>query len=189
MGKYKVSKYVVLILICCLIGVLCSKFFFEGQIKEIIKERISHQVCKNESTLEELVADISERSDLQNIHRSERGGNTIVYKDLDNPLFTKVFNKFHLIMISNGLDRLEDQYVAFYISSNASLLWNGYSYGFYYSSSNEPIDVVYGKKKCETEFEGEIGFYSHYYYKTNQIAENWWYYECTVSTNSNIQKR
>lgn len=104
--RKKVSRCILLFLLCGLVCVLCSKYLFEEQIKEIIRERTSNQVYKNKSILEELVAEISERNDLQNIHISERGQNTIAYKDLDDPLFTKVFNKFHLIMISNELDQL-----------------------------------------------------------------------------------
>ena len=188
MGKKKIIRFVVFILMCCLICIICSKFFWEEQLKGIIRERISAQVRKEKSTLEELVAEFSEESDFQEIHRSEEGENCIAYKDLDDPLVTKVFNKFHLLMINSELNRLEDQHVAFHIYSSASLLWEGYIYGFYYSSSDEPIDVVYRREKCELEFDNKIGFYNRYHYKTNRIAENWWYYECRCYTNSNIKR-
>ena len=168
----------------CIIG---SKFFWKEQLKGIIRERISARVCKEKSALEELVAKISEESDFQGIHRSEEGENCIIYKDLDDPLVTKVFNEFHLIMINKELNELEDQHVAFNIYPLAWLLWEGYSYGFYYSSSDESIDVYTGRK-CEPEFEGKIEFYSYYHYKTNRIAENWWYYECTFTTNVNVKR-
>lgn len=184
----KVSRYILLLLIFCLFCVLCSKYFFEEQIKEIIRERISNQVCKDKSILEELVAEISERNDLQNIHISERGQNTITYKDLDEPLFTKMFNKFYLIMIRNELDQLENPYAVFYVYPSAGLLWDGYSYGFYYSCCNEPIDI-YNGKKCELEFDGKMGFYDNYHYKTNHITENWWYYECTITIIESIKRK
>lgn len=188
MSRKKVSRYILLFLLCGLVCVLCSKYFFEEQIKEIIRERISNQVYKNKSILEELVAEISERNDLQNIHISERGQNTIAYKDLDDPLFTKVFNKFHLIMIRNELEQLENPYAVFYVYPYAGLLWDGYSYGFYYSCCNEPIDI-YNGKKCDLEFEDEMGFYARYHYKTNQIMENWWYYERTITVIESMKRK
>lgn len=69
------------------------------------------------------------------------------------------------------------------------LLWKGFSYGFYYSSSDEPIDVYQGGEKCESQVKGKIGFYIDYDYKTEQIATNWWYYEVTVANHLKKRKR
>ena len=45
--------------------------------------------------------------------------------------------KTAMLMINSESNRLEDQHVAFHVYSSAILLWEGYSYGFYYSSSDE----------------------------------------------------
>lgn len=146
---------------------ICSKFLLEEQIKELIKVMISAQVRKEKTILEELIVEISEANDSLNINTSEDVQNTIIYRDSDNSLYTEVFDKFHLKMINNELNRTEDQHVAFFTRSGAGFLWGGYIYGFYYSYNDEPIDVVYRRRKCELEFEDKMGFYNSYHYKTN----------------------
>ena len=128
MSKRKVSRFIVLISICCIACVICGIYFFEGQLKEIIKEKVSAKVYKERSVLEELVEEIGERNVSQN--KSKEDLDIIVYKDIDNFLFAKVFNEFHLSLISNELHRLEDQHITFVIFSFAGLVWEGYSYGF-----------------------------------------------------------
>lgn len=189
MSKKKIIRIGVIALILCFAFTMFSKIVFEKQIKGLIKERLSVQVCKEKSELEELIAEIDENKNIHEIHRSISEEGIIPYKDLNNPLIEKEFKKFHLIMICNGLDNLENQYVVFHVYPYADLLWEGFGYGFYYSSSDEPVDVYHGGEKCELEFEGSIGFYDHYHYETNRITTNWWYYESTMTTDYIAGKR
>lgn len=188
MSKKKIIRIGVIALILCFAVTMFSKIVFEKQVKGFIKERLSVRVCKEKSELEELIAEIGENKDVYGIHRNESGDGIIPYKDLNNPLIEKEFKKFHLIMICNELDNLESQYVAFHVYPYAGLLWEGFGYGFYYSSSDEPVDVYHGEK-CESQVKGKIGFYIDYDYKTEQIATNWWYYESTMTSNYNVGKR
>ncbi|MBD5549659.1 MAG: hypothetical protein HDQ96_00545 [Lachnospiraceae bacterium] len=58
------------------------------------------------------------------------------------------------------------------------ILWDGYECGFYYSEDDKPIDAVWDHKmgEDETEFEDLI-FYGKYWYRTEKITDNWWFYE------------
>lgn len=185
----KIIRTGVIVFILCFGLTIFSKIVFEKQIKWLIKERLSDQVCKEKFELEELIAEVDEDKNIQGIHRNESKEGIIPYKDLNNPLIEKEFKKFHLIMIDNGLDNLENQYVAFHVYPYADLLWKGFRYGFYYNSSDEPIDVYQGGEKCESQVKGKIGFYIEYDYKTEQIATNWWYYEITVVNHFKEGKR
>lgn len=178
--KYKkIIRIGVIVFILCFGFIMYSKIVFEQQMKCLIKERLSFQVREEKFELEELISEIEEK-DIQGIHRSESGEGIIPYRDLKNPLIKKEFKKFHLIMIVNEQDDLENQYVDFHVYPYADLLWDGFSYGFYYSSSDEPLDVNNGGEKCESQVKGKIGGFIDYDYKTEKIATNWWYYETTV---------
>ena len=164
-------------------------FFMEKQIKNVIKKKISAQVVKNEELLMEVVERI-EGKDNYTIHKSisdkeETGRTVICYKDLDDESVFKVFKLFHLIQIDNGIRN--QQVVNFLVYPYAGILWNGYYYGFYYSSEDEPIDAFGDFNNCELEFEKEIPLVGYYHYRTERITTNWWYYETTLTVTHNLK--
>ena len=50
-------------------------------------------------------------------------------------------------------------------------------YGFYYTENDEPVNVVGGDDMEENEFEVVIVGWGEYWYRTEKITDNWWFYE------------
>ena len=86
-----------------------------------------------------------------------------------------MFRTFRLLDVYNSV--YGDGSVEFFISPTViSALWDDYMYGFYYTENDGPVDVVRRTEVEETEFENTSAI-GGYWYRTEKITNNWWYYE------------
>lgn len=157
--------------------VLCIMFFFQEEIQSVEKHYISEKVMQKENDLLEVVSELDELEkdqDIRYLHRRLDEGDMVAYKSLSNNKISNVFNEFGLNAILNQKE--ESGIIVFSIYPVLSILCeDGYAYGFYYNMLDKPIYVENGEE-CSLEFEkSEIGWHMHY--KTEKIADNWWYYE------------
>lgn len=49
--------------------------------------------------------------------------------------------------------------------------------GFYYTENDESVNVVWTDEVEENGFEAEIFGIGKYWYQTEKITDNWWFYE------------
>lgn len=176
-----------LFLVVALLIILIALFLFgvymlrrnSEQIQGLIKNKVSSDVMKREAELSEVIAEISSQEVPRYVHLRMKDEDTILLKELDNDKVTKVFKEFSLVLIDNNLDNSEGGYVDFAISADVTyLVWDGYCYGFYYSEEDSPINIVTGVNvDCNTKVHDELMSYIKYWYKTEKITDNWWYYE------------
>lgn len=166
------------ILILCIAIVWVVKTVFEDELKGSIKKYYFRKIIKNEELLNEAVAEILENApEIETIgEKSRRIG--VDHEELGMESVDKLFQTFRLSYINNRADQSEGAFISFENVPYLEILWDGYSYGFYYSVNDEPVDVHYTRKKCEEEFDGVALFWT-YHYKTERIVGNWWYYEVT----------
>ena len=98
----------------------------------------------------------------------------LYYKELNNETINKVFKIFRLWYICTD----EDDIVKFSIKPTILyLLWGHYEYGFYYTKEDQAVDVFWEWDECNEETEGIILGMGKYRYRTEQIDDNWWFYE------------
>lgn len=190
----KILRGIIVLTIIGIVFVLISRWLLEEQIKEAVQKRIVKDVLRNEALLEEAAVIISKEDDIDMIHRNENsdddGFRVISCKKFENPSITKVFRKFHLNAIGNRMDGMETPNIDFSVYSYLGLLFPGYSYGFYYSEDDAAVDVIRPDHAvCDTEFVARLDFIGYYYYKTERIAPNWWYYETTITITYNSGRR
>lgn len=172
---------IIIIILICFISFICIRLFFKDQIKDMIKHSTSSKVIENEDELLEIIAELDNEvipeiiyykntEDIDNL-------SIVAYKDLDNQKISEVFADFKLVCMKNELE--EKGYVCFSIYPYADWLLgetNGvYLYGFYYSSDDKPRDSS-GENYDNSEYE-EDNWLIDEWYRTEKIADNWWYYE------------
>lgn len=152
---------------------------YAEQIQSYIKRSITAKVEASEEELIQVIAEIDSQEIPRYVHRWMKDEDTIPFKELDNDKITKVFKEFSLKLIINDMDNSGGGYAAFAISSDVThLVWRDYRYGFYYSEEDSPIDIATGAKvDCNTKVYGELMPNIKYWYKTEKITDNWWYYE------------
>lgn len=152
---------------------------YAEQIQSYIKRSIAAKVEASEEELIQVIAEIDSQEIPRCVHLWMKDEYTIPFKELDNDKITKVFKEFSLILIENAMDNSEGGYVDFTISPVVTqLVWGDYRYGFYYSEEDSPIDITTGAKvDCNTKVYGELMSNIKYWYKTEKITDNWWYYE------------
>lgn len=175
------------ITIIILIFLLIILFFFAKhlltkyaeQIQSYIKSSITAKVEASEEELIQVIAEIDSQEIPRYVHRRMKDEDTILLKELDNDKVTKVFREFSLVLIDNNLDNSEGGYVLFAISSDVTyLVWGDYGYGFYYSEEDIPINIVTGVNvDCNTKVYDEWIPSIKWWYRTEKITDNWWYYE------------
>lgn len=95
---------------------------------------------------------------------------------MEDERIDKVFKEFFLLRIGEDFD--DDESIVFAVRPTViCALWDDYMYDFYYTENDKPIDVVWGHDVEENEFEAvEVGF-GKYWYRTEKITDNWWFYE------------
>lgn len=104
--------------------------------------------------------------------------NYVYYKDLEDERIDKVFKEFFLMRI--GEDFEDDESIVFSVRPTViSALWDDYMYGFYYTENDEPVDVAWGHDVEENEFE-TVDDFGKYWYRTEKITDNWWFYETKI---------
>lgn len=171
--KRKVLKIIVRVfvgLLFLIIGIICYLYFYSEQIQHRMKERICAKVIQYEEELSEIAEEWP--PDARAVVWEDIG-TSIYYKNLEDEKVNKAFKRFHLM----SLGRYSDEPVIFAVEPTMiSLLWDGYMCGFYYAENDAPFDVEGYREINETEFEA-IGDYGKYWYRTEKITDNWWYYE------------
>ncbi|MDE7253474.1 MAG: hypothetical protein K2O32_11105 [Acetatifactor sp.] len=153
---------------------------YAEQIQSYIKRSIAAKVEASEEELIQVIAEIDSQEIPRYITLRVKDEDGIPFKELDNDKITKVFKEFSLILIKNDMDDSEGGYVVFAISSDiiTHLVWGDYWYGFYYSEEDSPINIATGAKvDCNTKIYYELTSDIKYWYKTEKIIDNWWYYE------------
>lgn len=138
----------------------------------ILKKDLICKMNNNMYNLDLLIREINEYEDEVN--------KVIKFDDVENSEYVKeLFINFNLeeIFISVENDEImqtDTVYVLFIVKRKKLLLTSDFNYGFYYNSSNEST----GFFDVGSSEEGEnywLGF--HYKYHTEQLKNNWWYYE------------
>lgn len=185
---FLVVALLIILILCSFFGVYMLRKNSE-QIQGLIKNKVSSDVMKREAELSEVITEIRSQEIPRFVHLWMKDEDTIPFKELGNDKVTKVFKEFFLIAIQNNLDNSEGGYVTFGISSNvAYLLWGDYRYGFYYSEEDRPINIFTGDNvDCNTKVYDEWIPSMKWWYRTEKITDNWWYYE-TQWTYSNVWK-
>lgn len=159
-------------------AVVCCIYFGEKQIQYMAKKQVCRNVIKHEDELRDIVKKCPLEEALYYYERDNDYAyyKTVYYKDLEDENLNRIFRGFKLMSI----DKDEDNNVEFNIRPTvAVVLWGDYGYGFYYTETDEPIDVVCGREVIETEFEIDTGDFI-YWYRTERITENFWYYETKI---------
>lgn len=157
---------------------ICYLYFNAEHIQNKIKERIYSLVLENEDdlykTVEECRAKEARFLSSREVQEDNDYG-TLNYKELNNKTVNKIFRTFRLWGI---IQFEESDIVHFGIRPTVvSILWNDYSYGFYYTESDKAFDVFWDLKECDEETEGILYGYGYYWYRTQQIDHHWWFYE------------
>lgn len=161
-------------------GVICYLYFGAEHIQRRIKEKICEKVIEHEAELLEIVEESQEEVTLFCRKIENDAGNDqherIYYKELNDKIISSTFRDFFLYMINKE----SDGSVQFHIRPSIVnyFLWDDYRCGFYYSEDDKPIDAAWYNKmgEDETEFEAVMPF-GKYWYKTEKITDNWWFYE------------
>lgn len=162
-----------------IIGIISYLYFCADRIQHRMKERLCNKILMNEDVLSEIVKEDFSKETLfyaetdMDINSSI---NYVYYKDLEDERIDKVFKEFFLLRIGEDFD--DDESIVFAVRPTViCALWDDYMYGFYYTENDKPIDVVWGHDVEENEFEAvEVGF-GKYWYRTEKITDNWWFYE------------
>ncbi|MBD5494787.1 MAG: hypothetical protein HDR12_10535 [Lachnospiraceae bacterium] len=165
--------------IALMAGVICYLYFGAEHIQQRIKEKIYAKVIEHEDELLEIVEKCQYEVALTSRKIENDGSDnqyeSIYYIELNDEIISKTFRNFYLSMIN----KRSDGSVRFHVrDSIANILWDDYRCGFYYSKDDKPIDAVWTHKMDEEELEFEdLIFYGKYWYRTEKITDNWWFYE------------
>ncbi|MBO5055712.1 MAG: hypothetical protein J6C64_05070 [Lachnospiraceae bacterium] len=155
---------IVIITLWLIKGKICSFF---------MTEVITNLVMENENNLNMLVDNLESNED--EVHT------TLQISDVEDIEYLKVlFNKCNLqeIFISVNRDNMinnKGTYIFFMTDKNKRLMPSNVEYGFYYTELNEPTRYwgLFPYKEGE-----KISYFGMcYQYHTEQIKDNWWYYE------------
>ena len=164
-----------------MIAVICVLYFGEKQMQYIMQKNIYTKVIKYEEELREIVKVCLSEKALYYYDRNEDNcdeySKSIYYKDLNDRNVDRVFEILRL----HKIDMIDDNSVEFTVRPTVMYaLWGDYWHGFYYTENDEPVDVVYGSEVKETEFETTIVGLWTYWYRTEKITDNFWYYETKI---------
>lgn len=157
--------------------VVCCLYFGEKQIQYVTKRQVCRNVAKHEDELLDIIKECPlEESIWYYMPDEGERYKEIHYTDLEDENLNRIFRGFRLMSIEKN----EDNSVEFNIRSTVAVVfWGDYRYGFYYTETDEPIDVVCGREVIETEFEIDTGDFI-YWYRTERITDNFWYYETKI---------
>ena len=180
-GKRRKILRILIGIMLVLTVILCCLHFGEKQIQRMMQKNICAKVKKYEEELLEIAKECPLEEAIYYYENDEDDSNeyfkTIYYKDLEDENVNKVFRAFQLLRIK----KRDDNSVEFQVKHKViTALWGYYSYGFYYTENDEPVDVVYGSEVKETEFETTIVGLWTYWYRTEKITDNFWYYETKI---------
>lgn len=183
MIRKNVEKKRILILVLIgsflfIIGITSYLYFGAEQIQRRMKERVCDKVIAHEDELSEIVKEVSlEETLFFREMDTDSSINFAYYKELEDERIDKVFKEFFLMRIGEDFD----ESIVFAVRPTViSALWDDYMYGFYYTENDEPIDVEWGNEMEENEFEAVVVGFGKYWYRTEKITDNWWFYETKI---------
>lgn len=160
--------------IIIVVGIFCYVYFNASAIQNKLKERICDSVKEQESDLLEIVNECKKRGGNLLISDKENEYNSICFEDLDSETINEIFKTFKLVVIY----KMNDETISFTVKpSIINALWDGYRYGFYYAEIDRPVNVFGGGEECDEEFSEVIHNMGEYWYRTERISDNWWFYE------------
>lgn len=153
------------------------------QAQSFIRSNVSSKVEERKEELDEVIDEIKNQNCPEFVIRWNRDGDAAFYKDLRNDKITKVFNDFSLSAMINQMDNSEGGYICFIILSHAAnLVWSDYDFGFYYSEEDKPINIYMGNNvDSNTIISEELVSFVKFWYRTEKITDNWWYFEAQWS--------
>jgi len=155
-------------------GMFCYMYFNASNIQNKLKEKVCESVLEHEIDLLEIVDACKKKEGSFLILDKENDDNSLYYKNLDNKTINEIFKAFKLVAIY----KINDETILFTVKpSILNALWVGYGYGFYYTETDRPVDAFWRGDECDEEKEGVILDIGEYWYKTEQISDNWWFYE------------
>lgn len=170
-------------IVVILIAVICWLHFGEKQKQNMTQKIVSVKVIKHEEKLLEIAKNLDENAMLRS-YESDEDYDTFTntyYMDVDDENVNRMFKTFNLNKVSKMFG---DGSVAFDIDpvSTFSFLWSDCDYGFYYTENDEPenvywVNTIWVNEMEGTEAEYTIEGFGRYYYRTEKITDNWWYYE------------
>ena len=180
-GKRRKILRVLIGILLVMAVIVCCLHFGEKQIQRMMQKNICAKVIKYEEELLEIAKECPSEEAIYYYEKDEDDSNeyfkTIYYKDLEDENVNRVFRAFQLLRI----EKRDDNSVEFQVKHKViTALWGYYRYGFYYTENDEPVDVVYGSEVKETEFETTIVGLWTYWYRTEKITDNFWYYETKI---------
>lgn len=185
-NKKKCQKhwgFIIIFLIILLVAIFfLAKYLltkYAEQVQTFIKSSVSAKVEARIEELDELITEINIQDFPEAVICWNKDGIATFYKELQNDKITKIFNDFSLLSIEDHMDNSEGGYVSFFILSYAAkLAWGDYEFGFYYSEENEPININLGSNIADnTKVFEESDPFVKYWYRTEKITNNWWYFE------------
>lgn len=185
-NKNKCKKYwgfiIIFLIILLVVFLFLAKYLlakYAEQVQNFIKGSVSAKVEARTEELDEVIAEINIQNFPEAVIRWNKDEAATFYKELQNDKITKIFNDFSLVSIEDRMDNPEGGYVSFCILSYvAKLAWGDYDFGFYYSEEDEPIIIMSGIKIAErTKVSEESDPFVRYWYRTEKITDNWWYFE------------
>lgn len=189
-------KTIQIAVICWFIFLLFVVSLPEKQVRDFARNYTFNLVMKNQEELLRVIDKYSQEDKRTAICRYWFVEDTIHYKKLGDKDLSRAFRQFHLryiIYTDNGN-------TIFHFEPYLRILIQNYSNGFYFSEKDQPMgrrgeewekwweeynlysenDSIYKKydlkENCYLEYEDEDAT-TYYWYRTERIAENWWYFE------------
>lgn len=181
-GKKCWGFIIIYLIIILVIFFFLAKYLltkYAEQVQSFIKDSVSAKIEARIEELDEVIAEVNTQDFPEIVICWDKDGAATFYKDLQNDKITKIFNDFSLLSIVDRMDNSEGGYVSFSILSYAAkLAWRDYDFGFYYSEEDKPIDINLGRKiDSNTKVFEILGSNIKYWYRTEKITDNWWYFE------------
>ncbi len=186
--RNKKRKYTILMLTGFLAaGTACFIYFGSKYLRNAIKDRICGTVIKYEKELSETVEVcrgegfvflVREKDVYDNdAHFTEKG-----YEVVGSEAVSEMFKVFQLVYIEYA----SEDVITFVVQpSPFGILWNTWAYGFYYSVDGTPKGALTGitvmeESVDEMKGEGDVPVFGGYWYKTERISGNWWFFESVL---------
>ena len=144
-------------------------YFNAEYIQDKIKEKVCSCVLIHEDDLLKIVEEC----------KSNEINNLSSHEIQENSYVSKIINKiFKTVRLAN-IYKPNDKIVSFTIKPTiVNTLWVGYRCGFYYTMDDKPFNLFeIGGNECDEETEGIVDGIGKYWYRTEQIDDNWWFYE------------
>lgn len=196
MAVVKERKKLLIVLIALTALFLLGVYLIRKLPEQLIKSKEFSDVIRKEAELNEAIAEMKNKDLPDVIRRMETDRESLIfteisYEELNNEKINKVFNEFSVVRIQNAMDNSEGGYVIFSASSSAmNLVRRNCRYGFYYSEENKPLDIFFGNDiASNTKVEVELSTYNKYWYWTEKITDNWWYYEVQLNLSKYAWKK